>query len=92
MIIRIATEGQYELKGTALAQLDEMDDLILDAIAQNQPEAFATALTQVLNLIRGEGTRLPDASLQESDLILPPPDITFSEARELFADYPRDLV
>lgn len=91
MIIRIATEGQYELKGAALAALDEMDNQVLNAIAENKPDTFSTALEQVLNLIRSEGTRLPDATLQESDLILPPPDITISEARELFANYPHDL-
>jgi hypothetical protein len=92
MIIRIATEGQYEVKGAALTKLDDMDNKVLAAIADSMPEAFKDALTQVLSFIRGEGTRLPDASLQESDLILPPPDITFEEARQLFADYPQDLV
>jgi hypothetical protein len=92
VIVRIATEGQYELKGQALAQLDEMDNQVLDAISGNTAERFQEAFAQVLNLIRSAGTRLPDASLKESDLILPPPDTSFAEACELFADYPRDLL
>lgn len=91
MIIRIATEGQYEVKGTALAKLDEMDNVVLESIADNQPEAFRNALDAVLSLIRSEGTRLPDATLCESDLILPPPDVTLAEARQLFAEYPQNL-
>lgn len=91
MIIRIATDGQYELKGQALAKLDEMDNLVLEAIKNNSAGAFQQAFDNVLNHIRAEGTRLPDASLSESDLILPPPDISLEEARELFAGYPQDL-
>jgi hypothetical protein len=92
MIIRIATEGQYELRGTALAELDNMDDSILSAIERNQAEQFEEALNRVIELIRSKGTRLPDASLHESDLILPPPDVSLEEAREMFTDYPQDLL
>ncbi|HHW10951.1 MAG TPA: hypothetical protein GXX29_13370 [Firmicutes bacterium] len=91
MIVRIATEGQYELKGPALAALDEMDDHILDAVEKNDSQAFEKALSEVLCHIRANGTRLPDSSLLESDLIMPPPDTTLEEARHLFADYPREL-
>ncbi|MGI6082796.1 MAG: PspA-associated protein PspAA [Limnochordia bacterium] len=92
MIIRIATEGQYELRGEALAKLDALDDLVLDAIAKSDAEAFEKSLNTVFSHVRSQGTRLPDNSLHESDLILPPPDTTLAEARELFADYPRDLL
>ncbi len=92
MILRIATEGQYELKGAALQTLDEMDDAILAALEKSDAPGFQKALEQVLDLVRAEGTRLPDVSLMESDLILPPPDITLAQARALFTDYPRNLV
>ena len=92
MIIRIATEGHDELRGEALARLDELDDLVLDAIAKNDAEAFEESLNAVFSHVRSQGTRLPDNSLHESDLILPPPDTTLDEARELFADYPRHLL
>jgi hypothetical protein len=91
VIIRISTEGQYELRGEALTKLDDMDNLVLDAVAKSDTEAFVKSLADVLSHVRSEGTRLPDTSLCESDLILPPPDISLEEARELFADYPRDL-
>lgn len=92
MIIRIATEGQYEVKGAALVELDELDDSILAAIERNEAEQFQAALVKVVELVRSKGTRLPDASLQESDLILPPPDVSLEEARDMFTDYPQDLL
>ncbi len=92
MIIRIATEGQYKLSGDTLAELDRLDDHLLDAIADNNAATFDSNFREVLALIRGRGTKLLDTELLESDLILPAPDITLEEARELFAAYPRDLV
>lgn len=91
MIVRIATEGQYEVKGEALGRLDEADDKILDAITVGDEDAFRQALSSVVALVQTMGKKLPDARLAESDLILPAPDMTLVEARELFSDYPRDL-
>lgn len=92
MIIRISTEGQYELEGAALAELDRLDDHLLDAIEAGDDEAFTERFGEVLSLVRGRGAKLPDTELAESDLILPAPDTTLEEARELFATYPRELL
>lgn len=91
MIIRILTEGQYRLRGKALGELDELDDKMLDALEAGNKEEFDESFREVLALVRGEGTRISDNELLESDLILPAPDTTFEEAQELFADYPREL-
>lgn len=92
MIVRIATEGQYELRGQALDELDSADDALLDAIEAGDEAAFARELAHVLEIVRTRGRRLGDDELEESDLVLPPPDTTLEEARELFRSYPRDLV
>ncbi|WP_406677681.1 PspA-associated protein PspAA [Neomoorella carbonis] len=91
MIIRILSEGQYRLEGEALSELDRLDDKLLDALAAGNREEYDTNFREVLALIRGRGSRIPDTELVESDLILPAPDTTFEEARSLFADYPRHL-
>ncbi|MBC7324832.1 MAG: hypothetical protein H5T99_05910 [Moorella sp. (in: Bacteria)] len=92
MIIRISTEAQYRLEGEALSALDRLDDRLLDALEAGNREEYERSFREVLALIRGRGSRLPDTELVESDLILPAPDTTFEEARSLFADYPRDLL
>ncbi|HEY8498414.1 MAG TPA: hypothetical protein VIK90_04110 [Limnochordales bacterium] len=92
MIVRIATEGQYELVGQALQELDEADDALLDAIESGDEAAFARELARVVGIVRSRGRRLDDRELKESDLVLPPPDTTLEEARALFRDYPRELV
>jgi hypothetical protein len=92
MIVRIMGEGQYELKGSALAELDEMDDVLLSAVKKGAPKGFDEALESVLSLVRSRGVRKADSFLGESDLILPAPDMSLQEAQELFEEYPADLV
>lgn len=92
MIVRIATEGQYELRGQALEELDAADDALLDAVESGDEAAFTRELGRVLTIVRTRGRRLDDRELKESDLVLPPPDTTLEEARALFRDYPRNLV
>ncbi|MBE3573189.1 MAG: hypothetical protein IMW95_09590 [Moorella humiferrea] len=92
MIIRILTEGQYRLEGEALGELDRLDDKMLDALAAGDRKGYEEQFREVLALIRGRGSRLPDTELVESDLILPAPDTTFEEACKLFSEYPRNLL
>ena len=90
MIVRISTEGQYELRGRLIAELDEADNDILRAVEAGDEKAFRAALERVLAIVR-RGRRLADHELVESDLILPAPDTTLAEAARLFAGYPESL-
>lgn len=91
MIIRILTEGQYQVEGEALLELDRIDDSLLDAIQAGDEPEFDRCLHRVVELVQSRGKKLPDGELVESELIIPPPDTTLAEARELFASYPRNL-
>ena len=46
---------------------------------------FAQTYGQLLEFVRTRGTRLSDEELHESQLILPPPDLTLAEAGEQFS-------
>lgn len=91
MIVRIQGEGQYELAGKDLQRLDKMDDAMLEAMEAEDEIAFRETLAAVLTHIRGNGRRLADTELRQSDLIIPPGDINLAQARALLADYPREL-
>ena len=47
---------------------------------------FRTALHGLLSAVRASGTHHAVDSLDESDLILPPPDATIDEVRDLLGD------
>jgi len=84
MIIRILTEGQFNLPGSHIDQLNEIDNQLVEAVESEDRGRFKLLLKQMLDLVRQKGTQVPVDELIESDLILPEPDITLKEAEELF--------
>ncbi len=85
MIVRVSTEGQYELRDETLARLHELDDVCQAAVEAGDGERFHSCYEKLLELIRGEGEELKDDDLRGSDLTLPPPDITLEEAQSEFS-------
>jgi len=85
MIVRVSTEGQYELKDGALGRMHELDDACQAAVEDGDSERFHDCYEQLLELIREEGSELEDDDLRGSDLTLPPPDITLEEAQSEFS-------
>ncbi len=84
MIVRIATEGQYEVEDGQVDKLNELDNACVDAVDAGDEAAFQRNYDELLALVREHGTELPDDDLHESELILPPPDLSFEEAGEQF--------
>ena len=84
MIIRILTEGQYNLPGAFIDELNDLDNKLVEVVEQDDNERFGPALKALLDLVRDNGSPVPIDELVESDLVLPEPDITLKEAEELF--------
>jgi hypothetical protein len=80
VIVRIATESQYRLDDEAATQLNELDNEAVTAVDSGDEDRFHEVFEQMLDLVRREGTPLADDELEESDVIVPPPDISFVEA------------
>lgn len=84
MIVRISTEGQYRLADDAAARLNQLDnDAVAAAEAGDEPR-FLELFAQIISVIRTEGTPLPADELHGSDVIVPPPDTSYEEARHEF--------
>jgi hypothetical protein len=86
MIVRILGEGQLELSDDQLDSLNELDAKVEAAVEADDQEAFASALAALLDGVRRAGAPLPEDSLEDSDLILPPADATIAEVRDLLND------
>jgi hypothetical protein len=84
VIVRISTEGQYRLPDGDADRLNELDNDAVTAVDAGDEDRFHEVFEQMLDLVRSEGRPLPMEELEESDLILPPPDLTFVEAGEHF--------
>jgi hypothetical protein len=83
MIVRILGEGQLEVADEQLETLNELDRAVESTIEAGDEAGFRAALTALLDGVRRTGTPLSDDSLEDSDLILPPPDATIDDVRHL---------
>jgi hypothetical protein len=85
VIVRIATEGQYELADEHAERLNQLDNAIVDAVRAGNRDTFRELLAEMLGLVREKGHAVDGRDLLESEVILPPPDITLEEAAEGFS-------
>ncbi|WP_148614877.1 PspA-associated protein PspAA [Nocardioides rubriscoriae] len=86
MIVRILGEGQYDVAGSAIDRLNELDAAVEAAIAADDEAAFRPALHALLEGVRTIGVPHAIDAIDESDLILPDGDATLEEVRDLLAD------
>jgi hypothetical protein len=84
VIVRIATESQYRLPEDDAAALNELDNEVVAAVAAGDEDRFHEVFEQMLELVRRDGSPLGDDEIEESDVILPPPDTSFVEASAEF--------
>ena len=84
MIVRILSEGQYNLPGAFVDRLNEIDNEIVEVVGDGDHETFRKLLDEMLDHVRSNGTEVPVEELVESDVVLPEPDITLEEAADLF--------
>ena len=84
MIVRISGEGQYNLPDADGERLNELDNRAVSAVEQGDEAGFRELFDQMLELISADGSEVPDDELVESDVILPPRDLSLEEARAEF--------
>jgi hypothetical protein len=80
VIVRIATEDQYELPDEVASRLNDLDNEAVTAVDAGDEPRFREIFEQMLQLVRSEGHLLDEDVLHASDVILPPPDVTLEEA------------
>jgi PspAA-like protein len=84
VIVRISNEGQYELPDGLRDELNEVDNRIVTAVESDDEASFRHSFDELLGLIRDNGTPLDGDDLAESELIVPPADLTLAEAERDF--------
>jgi hypothetical protein len=84
VIVRVATEGQYELPGDDEEEFQKLDALAVSACEVRDEEEFRRSFQRLLDFVRSHGERVPEDTLEGSDVILPPPDTSMEEARAEF--------
>ena len=85
MIVRISTEGQYEVAEEDVDRLNELDNAAVSACEAADEAELPDGLRAAAGLCARHRARpVPDDELFGSDIILPPPDVSLAEARTEF--------
>jgi len=84
MIIRILGEGQYLLDDALLSRVNEIDNRIVRDITSGSQGDFSRDLADLIKSVKSLAKPLDPAEILPSDIIIPPPDISFEEAKRVF--------
>ncbi len=84
MIVRLSGEGQFRLPDEDAERLNELDNRAVGAVEAGDEAGFRELWAQMLALVSADGNAVADDELVASDVILPPRDITFGEAKGEF--------
>ncbi len=84
MIVRIATEGQYEIPDADASQLNELDNEAVTACEAGDDAVFRDVFGRLVDYVRARGAKVAEDELVASDIILPPPDVSLAEAIKEF--------
>jgi hypothetical protein len=84
VIVRISGEGQFKLPDEDAERLNELDNRAVAAVEQGDETGFKELWSQMLEIVASDGNALSDDELIESQVIMPPRDISFEEAKAEF--------
>ena len=86
MILRILGEGQMEVPDETVAELNELDEVLIHAIDKGDEGQFRTALIDLVTKVREVGKPVADDHLAPSDFIIPGSDASLEEVRDLLSE------
>jgi len=79
-------EGQWKVADSHFVELNKLDDDLLAEMESGDEDGFHRTLGALLDAVRRLGAPLPDEALEPSELILPSPDASLEEVREMLSD------
>jgi hypothetical protein len=86
MIVRILGEGQYSVPEAEREMLEKLDSDVVDAVDNDDEEAFTAALDALATAVRRVGEAVSDDTFEPSALVVPFADATLEETKGLLAD------
>lgn len=85
MIIRILGMGQFRLDKKHLNDLNKIDNRIVDHVKKGDKTAYQKDLDKLISSVKELGEPLDPVDIVQSDLIFPPEDLSFEEAKRVFS-------
>ncbi len=73
------------MKSALLDDLNVIDNRIVDRVAREDEAGFQEELSRLIATIKAKGEPLDPKEIVESEIIVPPGDLTLSEAERVFS-------
>lgn len=86
MIIRIMGEGQFRFDDNHLGDLNKIDNRIVDHVKKGNQDGFCQDLARMISTVKELGKPISDQEVIPSDIIVPPADLSFEEAKDIFCN------
>jgi hypothetical protein len=80
VIVRISGEGQFNLPDDHAERLNGLDNEAVAAVEAGDEMKFQELFDQMLELVENDGESIAEDELIQSEVILPPRDVSFEEA------------
>jgi len=84
LIIRIMGEGQYRAPEALCDELNQIDNRIVHLVEEGKGEEFRNELAKLIFEIKEKGEPIEAEEILESDIIVPPEDLSLEEAKAVF--------
>lgn len=84
MIIRVMGQGQYRVNSSLFDDLNKIDNKIVGYVEKGDRKAYKKSLDELIGMVIREGKKVAAKEIVESDIIVPPADMTIEEARDIF--------
>jgi hypothetical protein len=85
MIVRILGEGQFRLDDKHIVDLNKIDNRIVDHVKKGDQIAFRKDLDKLISTVKDLSEPMDPVDIVQSDLIFPPEDLSFEEAKRVFS-------
>ena len=86
MIIRILGDGQFRLDDNLVEKINKIDNKIVDHVSRGNKEEYAQDLANLISTIKELAEPVDPVEILPSDIIIPPSDLSFEEAKKVFCD------
>lgn len=77
-------EGQYRAPEALCDELNQIDNRIVDLVEEGKAEEFQKELAKLISEIKKNGEPVEAEEITESDIIVPPADLSLEEAKAVF--------
>lgn len=86
MIIRILGEGQFLFDDSHLEDLNKIDNQIVDHVKNGDQNAYRQDLARMISTVKELGKPMSEKEIVPSAIIVPPADLSFEEAKDIFCN------